>query len=161
MPDIPNECTSGYVKDLGRTDGATIAVGYVGQVISAAVARASSIALVSGVETEICSIDLTPGVWEISKSVFFTPEALTTIGTVLGGHCVDALPLWVGNGTVVDNGGAVASSIGTSSDLTARSMVIRTLITVTSTYRLKAKATFGVDALKAWGTITAVRKATA
>jgi hypothetical protein len=80
------DSTSGF-QALGTTTNNNAAAGNIGEYISAQILSASAIALTSNTVTNITSISLTAGDWDVGGNIYFAPTgllfwAIGSIGTV-------------------------------------------------------------------------------
>lgn len=68
----------------GRTDAGSAAAGKVGEIISSTVLVGSAVALVNGTPTNITSISLTAGEWDVTGNVVHNPAGTTNTTSVEG-----------------------------------------------------------------------------
>ena len=73
------ELSQGYLRRKGRTNGATIGVGLVGEVISTVLPSGSALTLTSGDFIKVAEITLPNGIWVLSGYGGFRPSAGATI----------------------------------------------------------------------------------
>lgn len=71
-------------KVLGTPNNSTPPAGYIGQVISSTVATGSAVSLTNGTQTNITSITLTPGIWDVRALLVFTGGATTEVKYIIG-----------------------------------------------------------------------------
>jgi len=69
---------TGGVKVKGFSDASAAAAGYVGEVFTSSVAGASGTNIATSTATDLTSITLTAGDWDVYGNVFFTPTATLT-----------------------------------------------------------------------------------
>jgi hypothetical protein len=138
---------------LGNSAGVAPSVGYIGYQVRSAVAAASAITLTTNVNTDVTSIVLTPGVWDISLVCSFT-------GTVTGTQCQTFIGTASGNFTtgLVPGDNEVQSPTMPNSVTNVNYSVPSYRVTVvsgTTTYYLKAFGLFSSGTLKSFGRISA------
>lgn len=140
--------TGGCIE--GKNDGAP-AVGFVGQQIRSAVAVGSAVATTSTTITNITSVSLTAGVWDVSGIVMFTDMATATWQQ--GGISVanNTLPA-VGDQTV--NAAFLSTSAG---DFGISIPSFRVTLTATTTYYLNGQGTYSSGTGALYGRISATR----
>jgi hypothetical protein len=138
----------------GSTDGATIAAGLVGEVISTTVSFASKTPLASGVTLVLTSVTLTPGVWDIeSVAAFYTYATTSITKTAICDHTSSSQYY-----TTSAIEPAIAPGAGTFRALRANRTVS---VTVDAVFKLFVLADFTVAGVDTYGAITATRRATA
>jgi len=69
------------MSGLGTTTNNNATAGWIGEVVRSQVPQASAITLSSGVNTNVTSISLTAGDWDVYGNVTFLPGGTTTIST--------------------------------------------------------------------------------
>jgi hypothetical protein len=79
-----NKTFTGVNAYSGRNDNTATAAGYIGEVISSTIASGSAVALSNGVQTNITSITLTAGDWDVFGNVLFTYGSTTNITHLQG-----------------------------------------------------------------------------
>lgn len=143
---------------LGTTTNDSAAAGYISEYLSSAVASGSAVSLTTNTDTNVTSLALTAGDWDVSGQIAFTPAATTSITILRGGiNTVSAtMPLAgvVGNGffaiqqpAFVPAGGPICENIAPA----------RISLASPTTIYLVTRATFTVAALTAYGYIGARR----
>ena len=152
-----SKLSQGYIRRKGRTDGATIGAGLVGELLSSVVASASAVTLTNGIWTPISTILLSAGVWDIQVSGILRPDATTTF-TALGAN---SSPVSGGNSLI--QGGLIRGAAHTPGNVKDVVVVGRRFVTVTSetTYYFNMLCDFSVGTAKGYGAIYAARRATA
>lgn len=71
-------------KVLGTAGSTTPPAGYIGEIKSSAVAAGSAVSLTNGGQTNITSITLTPGIWDVSAMLVFTGNSTTEVRYIIG-----------------------------------------------------------------------------
>ncbi len=151
-----------------RTQG----VGYLPQVvdefITATVAAGSPVSLdgTTPATSNITSISLTPGEWDISSQVEFILTGASSTNFKIGPSLTSAtLPTQaggtVGSGTLGTDAlfSSLSALITTSGTMSAAGRTVRVVNTATVTLYLTAQATFSVGTVTAYGSISARRVA--
>jgi hypothetical protein len=150
---------SSQVKGTATNDNA--AAGVVGEFVTATVAVGSAVPLTSTVTSNVTSISLTAGDWDIAAVVDHNIAATTsvtnltaaislttgTLPTQAGGAGLGTDPLAVDNYPATVFGGLVTTDIGP----------VRLSIAATTTVFLVANDTFTLSTISAYGTLRARR----
>lgn len=128
------------------------AVGYVGEWAETVVTDGAAVAVTSGVDKTIASVNLTPGDWDICGNIVTTPAAGTTTSQIAVGinGTTDTLP------TVeqrFQSGAAIPASQRTSASIANR----RISIGASGTLYLVANVIFAVSTMSCCGYINARR----
>lgn len=140
-------------QTIGVTNGLNAAAGFVGEYITAT-AAAAAVSLTSPTASNVTSIILTPGDWEVGGVVNYTPTGTTSITVLAQGAssatgalgAQDSFSLW-----------ATAANVVGVNIVTNLIPGVRFNVTVATTVFLVAKATFSASTLSAGGTIWALR----
>jgi hypothetical protein len=140
-------------QNPGTPTNDNAAAGDVGEYIVSTVA-ANTVALTTTVTANVTSISLTPGDWDISGQVNYTPAASTSITTLAQGNSVNtgALP-----GLDAFSQFSSDAFVPGANILALPFMPTRRSLASTTTVFLVANATFTVASLTAGGTIRARR----
>ena len=141
------------IHGTGTNDSA--AAGYVGEYISSQVLNASAVSLSTGANTNITSISLTPGDWDVSGNIYFS---------VVTGPAT-AFFAWINTVSVTRPDNSVISEVQintTGTGLQAQGMPIFTQrvsvpASTTTTVYLGANAVFSAGSASASGFIGARR----
>jgi hypothetical protein len=132
--------------------------GSIGEVISATLLTASSIALTSVTSANVTSMSLTAGDWDVDGRVVFTVAATTTMGYLSGGINTVSATLPLNNAGVVTHVGAGTNA---TIDVTVEPVLslssVRVSIAATTTVYLVARAKFATSTCRAYGAISARR----
>lgn len=139
---------------LGKTTGAAIPAGYVGEILTNST---SSVPMTIATYTDAGTLTLTPGVWDVVGYVLYSPAASTSI-------------------TRFDTGIGTASGTGTTgltvpstnniefmaatvpgNDIWKATPIVRVNISVSTPYYLKARSNFTVSTMTCGGYIRATR----
>jgi len=138
---------------VGTTTNNNANAGSVGEVVTSSVASGAAVALASGTTSNVTSISLTAGDWDVSGNVNFSLAAATVTQMSAGITDVSA--------TVPTDGSESYSglqlTVGTTID-TATMRFRRISLAATTTVYLVGRATFSVGAISAFGSIVARRR---
>lgn len=133
------------------------AAGYIGEVLSSVVLVGSQVSLTSTIVSNVTSLALTAGDWEVSGTVAFNPAGTTTVSHVSAGINTTSATLQ----TVPDaNGLPTATVTATLTTGAAQRLNLtpeRINVATTTTVYLVAQSTFGVSTMGAYGVIRARR----
>jgi hypothetical protein len=148
--------TNHYLPTVGVTDGSTAAAGKVGEVIESKVAYAAGVALTTGVATNVTSIVLTAGDWEISGQISFGGTSITVAsGTYSWGGVSTTSATFPADGT--ESGAGVPPMTATSSYWGICYAPKRVTVSASTTCYLVAFTQFTAGTVKAYGFIHARR----
>lgn len=137
---------------VGVTSGSAATAGNVGEVISSTVGSGSAVSLTTATATNITSIMLTAGDWDVEGNINFALVAATTTATE-GGVSLSSNTM-PADGTEVYSG--VLSTIVTDTDgLTLPRKVVN--VSSTTTVYLVGEVTFSAGTAAGFGSITARR----
>lgn len=153
---------AGVIKAFGQLIGKGTATNdaaaslYIGELLSAQLAAASTTSLVTTTGKTIISLSLTAGDWEVSGTVHFIPANTTAVASLIASvstadntqASVDAVGGFASIGAVYTSGGATMS---------ATPIPVRVSLASTTTYYLVATGTFSVSTCTAYGTLRARR----
>lgn len=140
------------VQVTGTTAGGNATAGKVGEYISSTVALASAVTLSTSTASNVTSISLTAGDWDVEGSVAYVSTLATVSGKVSGINTTSAtVP---NDGTEVPSG--LITTLITGNDGTALPRK-RINVTTTTTVYLVAQCTFTVGGVKSYGVINARR----
>lgn len=144
-------------KSLGTTTNDNAAAGHVGEYVSSSVLQGSQISITSGTYTNITSISLTAGDWDVRGDVTFNPAVTTIIGSILSTiNTVSATPPTIGaEGSYAFIGPSGGFITGSSQSLPTGTS--RISIASTTTVYLIGRATFTISTCSAFGFIGARR----
>ena len=142
---------------LGGNAGGNAPAGSVGEYVSSTIAQGSAVSLTSPSASNVTSISLTAGDWDVSAVVIFNPAASTsltvkTAGVSTNSGAFDALT--TGAGDTVQASTAASVPVGNTS---VEIPPTRISISSTTTVYLVAASTFTVSTNAAYGTIRARR----
>jgi hypothetical protein len=152
--------TGGQVQ--GGVNGNAIAAGFVGQIISATIGSPGS-ALNASTVTNVTSITLTPGNWDISGVVGYhaTTNATgnTGFGAWLSATTASQAPLDNMSSVGIAGAGVTPLSAGSGSDIVITAGPSRVSIAANTTYYLNANwsQTIATGVISAYGMIRAIR----
>lgn len=129
------------------------AAGNIGEVVTATVAVGSAVVLTTAVVSNVTSISLTAGDWDVTGVVDFNPGATTTTTSLEGGISIVSATRGA-----QDTGFANTFAIATTAiDASEVCPMVRLSLNATTTVFLVAVAGFAISTLKAYGTIFARR----
>lgn len=156
-----SDCTASTLVTADTVSGVTTisnaAAGLIGEQISSALAAGSAISLTTGVTANVTSITLTPGDWEVSGAVIFTPAGTTTVTTVSASASIVSATL----PSAVDTNGyptvAIAATLATGVVQRLGITPYRVNVATNTAVYLLAYANFGVSTMTANGVIRARR----
>jgi len=142
---------------MGITGGSNAISGEEGEYISSIVASGSAVSLTTGTDTNITSISLTAGDWDVIGMGFFTPSGSTNITQLITGlTTVSATLSLLGDRIGITSYGS-SSGVVPGVFCGVPSVHTRFNITSTTTIYLVSKATFTVSTLAGWGSLQARR----
>ena len=144
------------VSVLGVNTNSNAAAGTVGEFISATVPSGSAVALGSGVPSNVTTISLTAGDWDVWANVVFDAAPTTTITVESGGISLTSVTLptppatgaYFSLSAAFATGGDNAFPVGTT----------RLSVASTTLVFLVVNATFAVSTLSAYGFLGARRR---
>lgn len=135
------------IMPYGSTQGAWLRQTSEAQTVNAS---GASTGITTGVTTAMCSLTLTAGVWAVSGSVLFTPQAdSTTIQFLLAGLNASPANITASQFLALTYTTGSTNNINTGTAL--MNVAAPTLVT------LEASASFGVTGMNATGTLQAVK----
>lgn len=141
----------GQLTSRGTPTNDVAPAGMVGEVVTAAVSSSSPVALTNNTVASVCSLNLTPGDWEVDGYVGFSLTGATCQNFVTGQHTSAALGA---------EGTFNKSLIGTTTltDFTHISTPrLRWSVSANTTVHLLARAGFTAGSVGAWGNLRARR----
>lgn len=144
----------------GVIDGSDAAPGKVGEYISAALPFGSAITLSNGVATNVTSISLTPGDWDVQGLIVWPTVGTLTGVSKLGTSCSNiSAVIGAADSTSLITAATLAYNSASADAYATASMTSRFSLTVTTTIYLVAFSYFtpGAGTLKAYGSIRARR----
>lgn len=151
----------GQLIGKGTATNDSAASGYIGEIVSASTVRSAAVSLTSTVQTNIASISLTAGDWDIRAMTGYTiggsstqlQAGISTVSASLSGADTIAVP--DSSGQVRANMQYTAGSI--TGDTTMVIPPSRVSLSSTTTYYLVAASTFSTSTVGAYGSIRARR----
>jgi hypothetical protein len=163
MPNTPNSVVvldqfgniPALVGKVGITDGSSARPGDVGEAITSLVLIGAAVPVTSAAITNITSIVLTPGDWDVSASVITDPAAGTVTQTISGGISLTsgARPGNLGDGFAITQGLTTNAGAILSTAVSLRPLNV----TVNTTVFLIVQAVFTGSTMAMYGTIVARR----
>jgi hypothetical protein len=141
----------------GTNTNDSAAAGYVGEYIESSIALASAVSLTSGAASNVTSISLTAGDWDVSADVTYSPAATTNFTQAW--HSISNTSATQDSTT----GGAYniyrfpAGNVPVAGFNTAGVGPVRKLLSGTTTVYLVAQATFTISTMAAFGILRARR----
>lgn len=157
--DVVNDGTDWVVENVaiipGVTTNSSAPTGYIGEYVESTVALGAAVSLTTGVVTNITSISLTAGDWDVSGVVIMDSGVTTNVTRVMGGISSTSATAdvtkgyysHIHSGYVPGSGQFRAMPLNTS----------RFSLSGTTTIYLVALADFTVSTCTAYGTISARR----
>lgn len=147
---------------LGTTANDSASAGFLGEFVTATVATGSAVALVTGVTSNVTSISLTAGDWDVSGTVDLNFAATTSYTQLTAGISLTSATLagqagGGGLGTDPNSAFATPAQVPTALPFSIEIAPVRISLSATTTVFLVANATFTVSTLAAFGTIRARR----
>ena len=149
--------SAAVVKPTNITGTATnnsASAGSVGEYVFANIPPGASVSLTSGITSNVASISLTAGDWDVWGSAGFAPGASTTQTANVG-----AISTVTATIPTAPNAGAYSSQVGVATGVSATFAIgmMRISISGTTTVYLAVNSTFGVSTQAAFGFIGARR----
>jgi hypothetical protein len=145
----------------GTTTNDNALAGDVGEYIVSTVASGSAVSITTGTPTNITSIALTPGDWDLDAVIDFLPAASTSITNYQAAYSLTSATLSTqpgGSGLgpdpllVVNQAAMVPAAVFGCAPAT-----VRLTISANTTVYLVAQSTFSVSTLTGYGTLRARR----
>jgi len=128
--------------------------GFIGEQIRSYVANGSPITLSTATTTNITSVNLTAGVWDVSCLVGYVATATTSVTKT---QCSISATQSVIDSTFGDNSVSLQLAANVAAQPVLSIPTYRVLLSATTTYYLNANATFTVGAYSTYGRISATR----
>lgn len=140
---------------LGTQTNDSAAAGFIGELISSTVLVGAGVSLTSTAATNVTSISLTAGDWDVWGNVCFTPNAATTIQGLIAWISITSAT----NPTVPNEGAVTTFSLpfSTGANQIIQAGQKRISLASTTTVYLSTLAVFGVSTMVAFGYIGARR----
>lgn len=149
--------TSG-VRLRGVGTNSNAAAGYVGEIISSTVSSGSAVSLSTGSPSNITSVVLTAGDWDIWSSIAFVTGATTSVTQYRAGICATSatfgLLVGVAETQIINNIPAFVPGVSTSIFPIGTVRVT----TTGTTYYLVGQSTFTISTMSAYGSLVARRR---
>jgi hypothetical protein len=146
---------TGGVNIRGTQTNDAAATTIVGETITSSVASGSAVALATGTPSNVTSISLTAGDWDVYQQAYFNPAATTNVALWFSSiSTVSAtLDTTVGNYILQREGRVVGGDFG---GYTVGP--VRVSLSATTTYFMVVRGDFTVSTMSAFGKITARRR---
>lgn len=147
---------------FGTTTNDSAAAGYVGEYITATVATGAAVVLATTVASNVTSISLTAGDWDVDATVDFNVAATTSITQLQAGISLTTAALAAqtgggGLGTDPNVSFSQPAEVPTALPDNISTPTVRVSVAATTTVFLVTQCTFTVAGLTAFGTIRARR----
>ena len=143
---------SGQIPGTATNDSAT--AGNVGEYVSSTVLAGSAVALTTNTATNITSISLTAGDWDVTGAIFQQPNGATVVTLIIGWISTTSATL----PTAPNNGGeALWSGNVTGNGNSTQPGPMRLSLSSTTTVYLSTFVTFTTNTNSAYGIIRARR----
>ena len=151
LSQITFSTTSGII---GTTTNDNAAAGSVGEYVSSNVPQSSGVSITSNTDTNITTISLTAGDWDVNGNVYLEP---TNIATFSAGK------IWTSTTSATKpNDSSVTGILGSTSiffnAMSFSAPTIRVSIASTTTVYLSARATFSAGTMTGYGNLVARRR---
>jgi len=157
MSEFIGALDSGALRKIGRTDGATIGAGLVGQQFESTVLAASAVSLSTGVAASVTYLDLTAGNWLVFGCAVIRPDASTDTTRE---HCNIGVSVAY-TARLGETRRHAAYVLGANNDLSLVPSTRLLNLTATTRVYLVALVDFSAGTAKAYGSLYAERIATA
>lgn len=159
MPDNFNK-VPGLLSVWGGTDGVSVAAGLVGERMVANVGFVSRIPMVNDVQLNVVSLTLAPGIWLVSGSVAIYEPVAANVTYEAGSLSIISETITnPASGWYNNHQTPFVPAVPSYQAGACRSRVI--VISANETWYLVAHARFSAGAVAAFGTIEAIRLASA
>lgn len=142
---------------IGTATNDSAASGFIGEFTSSTIATGSAVALTTGVTSNITSISLTAGDWDVQVQGFVKAAATTTVNITFVGPSLTSATLNtnVGQFAQLNTFNNVGSSFGNDPNL--HCIPVRFSLASTTTIFFVMQVTFGVSTCSGYGIIRARR----
>lgn len=149
--------TSG-VPIRGVSTNSNASAGYVGEIISGT-AVSTAVSLTTSIASDVTSISLTAGDWDVNGVVNFAPGGATTVSQITSAiNTVSAtIPDTFGTPSINNSRSALAMTFTTAAPQVLSVMPCRISIAATTTVYLIARSNFGASTMTVGGIIWARR----
>lgn len=142
----------------GTTTNDDAAAGNVGEIISSNVTSGAPVALTTGVDTNLTSITLTPGDWDVNLNCGFTGNAATTVTSLIATISLASATIdtTLGRGAqvfIAIAGAAVFTLVNPSANVPP----VRMSVAVNTTVFAAVRANFAVNSCSVFGLLKARR----
>jgi hypothetical protein len=149
---------TGGVGLQGTNTNDSTSAGYVGEYIQSIVPVGSAIALINGGSSNVTTLSVSPGDWDLNAAIVFTGNAATTVNYIVGSiSTTSATPngaafqingVFLNNTTAFNNGLTPSTPVGP----------IRVSLNATTTFYAVAVSQFTTSTCSAFGGLTARRR---
>lgn len=147
---------TGGVGITGTNTNNNASSGFYGEYIESVVLTGSAVSLTTGTQTNVTSISLTAGDWDVSAVIYFLPTGTTSITRYAGGVSATSATLDANPGRFGDWASSTAFTTGGTTLHTSIPPVRYSLASTTSIF-LVALSAFTVSTMGAYGIIRARR----
>jgi hypothetical protein len=141
----------------GTTTNNNAAAAIVGEVLSTTVTSGAAVTMTTATVTNVTSVSLTAGDWEVYGATHFTGNVATTVTLIQASITTSTGTLNTAPGSFDTEYLAGATTATLGADTSLDGMHVRASLTTSTTYFLTAKPTFAVNSLSAYGVIYARR----
>lgn len=141
---------------VGTTTSDSAATGFVGEYVQSAIESGSTVALSNGVATNLTSIQLTAGDWDVNGVAYLVPNAVSgvTQGLLSISNTAGTLDVLAGNIFAITlQSGGLTGGTGFSMALTR----VRKSLNATTTVHFVVQSSFTISSNSTYGRITARR----
>jgi len=140
---------------VGVTSGGNAVAGSVGQVVSNA---STDVSMTSDTSVNITTLSLSPGDWDVSATVCYTPASSTSVTSTYCNISLTSATAPTFNGATGGIGGSqINATVTDGAPLTVQIPPFRVNVSVTTTVYLVGTPTFSVSTLVAGGQLYARR----
>lgn len=149
--DLLGQANGSATNDLAKA-------GSLGEYKESIIASGSAVALTTGVAANLTSLVLTPGDWDVSSTVEFTGNALTTVTYIASSHSTTSATIDAAPGQRMLNAYNNVAVLTTQPDIALGPTRYSVAANTTKTVYLVVQAGFGVNTCSAFGILRAGRR---
>lgn len=146
--------TAGGVSIKGTNTNNDAALGNIGEYVESVIPQTSAVPLTTGTNTNITSISLSAGDWDVFGNISFRSNTNTSITLLVGGASLTS-------GTLASQTDRAASATSGQvpgvADISLSLPIVRFKLAVTTTIYLVVLSSFSTDTLTGYGRISARR----
>lgn len=154
MSGLTTISTTGGVSIKGTNTNNDAALGNIGEYVESVIPQTSAVPLTTGTNTNITSISLTAGDWDVFGNVSFRSNTNTSIILLIGGASLTSGTLPFQTDRVAS---ATSGQVPGIADISLSLPIVRFKLAVTKTIYLVVLSSFSTDTLTGYGRISARR----